>query len=91
MLTQAGAISGVVLPSKIEFKAKGSGSAYFTSYVDHEGFHGQVNAGDAYITRLLQHNGPLVGFYGTTAITQPAAPSTLADVITALQALGLVA
>ena len=91
VFTQAGAISGSVLPSKIEFKAKGSGSAFITSYVDHEGFHGSIDAGDAYVARLLKHNGNLVGFYGVTAVTQPATPTTLADVIAALQALGLVA
>ena len=33
----------------------------------------------------------ILGFYGVTPVAQPAAPTTLAEVIAALQALGLVA
>ena len=39
----------------------------------------------------LTHSGSTLGFYGVDAVAQPAAPSTLADVIAALQSLGLVA
>lgn len=36
-------------------------------------------------------NGSALGFFGVTPVAQPATPTTLADVIAALQALGLVA
>lgn len=39
----------------------------------------------------MQHSGVNLGFYGTAPVAQPAAPVTLADVIAALQTLGLTA
>jgi len=39
----------------------------------------------------IGQSGGKVGFFGTNAVTQPAHPVTLADVIAALQALGLTA
>jgi hypothetical protein len=55
-----------------------------------------INAALWVTAGLTQLDGPLettgnLGFYGTAAIAQPATPVTLADVITSLQNLGLVA
>jgi len=51
----------------------------------------QILGSRATVTGELAHTGAKIGFYGKTPIVQPAEPSTLAEVITALKNLGLVA
>lgn len=59
-----------------------SGSASSESTLDDGGSVGLL---------ILTETGHKLGFYGAAPVAQPAAPTTLAEVIAALQALGLVA